>query len=69
MWALIVVTMIFNPNIPHTHYEKRVDKTYYRSEEECLQNRDIFVNFAQDNDNLEGNTQIGCRFEKNAKRL
>lgn len=58
-WILIIIVYVYNPTIPHTHYQEKVDKKYFRTEEECLQMRDIFVSQVGQF-GAPGPAQVGC---------
>ena len=37
MWVLIIVTLGFDPSVPHTHVARYVGNQYYADEKTCMQ--------------------------------
>ena len=68
MWVFVMVVYIWNPNVRHTHYQKRVDKEYFRTEEECLHYQDIYVGSAQQFGTGGRQIDVGCVYEKSPKK-
>jgi hypothetical protein len=66
MWVLIIVTYFYNPGIARTHYDRKVEKQYYSTEEECLTYRDLVAYKANSNRYL-SHAEVGCVYQKGGK--
>lgn len=66
MWVFVMIVYIFNPNGVHSHYEKRVDKQYFQTEQQCLDFQDIYVSSAQQFGTGGRQVDVGCIYDKNA---